>query len=61
MEVVTVILDRPIFDIQHRIKFWLGSLSEEQRTQLRTMNPEDSLRSMLEGMQQAPPLLGRGV
>ncbi|MFP5501715.1 MAG: hypothetical protein ACLGIN_04445 [Candidatus Sericytochromatia bacterium] len=56
-----MILDRPIFDIQHRIKFWLGSLSEEQRTQLRKMNPEDSLRTMLEGMQQAPPLLGRGV
>ena len=52
-------LDRPVFDIRHRIKYWLQSLSEEQRTQLRRMDPEESLRSMLDGLQDTPPLVGR--
>jgi hypothetical protein len=53
-----MILDRPVFDLKHRIKFWLGSLSEEQRLQLRGMDPEDSLRFMLDAIQAAPPLVG---
>lgn len=52
-------LDRPVFDLQHRIKFWLASLSEAQRDHLRSLDPEESLRSLMDGIQQAPPLLGR--
>lgn len=54
-------LDQPVFDLQFRIRFWLQSLSDEQRTQLRDMAPEDSLRSMWEGAQHAPPLVGRAT
>jgi hypothetical protein len=56
-----VILDRPVFDIKHRIKYWLDSLNEDQRDQLRYMNPEESLRSLMEGIQEAPPLIGRRI
>ena len=52
-------LDRPVFDLRFRIKYWLHSLSEEQRQQLRGMDPEESLRSMLDGLQDAPPPVGR--
>jgi hypothetical protein len=52
-------LDKPIFDIRHRIKYWIHTLSDEQRAALRMMNPEESLRSMLEGLEGAPPLIGR--
>lgn len=54
-----MILDRPVFDIKHRIRFWLDSLNDAQRDQLRAMNPEESLRSLMEGIQEAPPLIGR--
>jgi hypothetical protein len=52
-------LDNPVFDIRHRIKYWINSLDDEQRTRLRRMNPEESLRSMLEGLECTPPLIGR--
>jgi hypothetical protein len=52
-------LDQPVFDLQFRIRYWLQSLSDEQRTQLRRMPPEDSLRFMFEGARHAPPLVGR--
>lgn len=54
-----MILDRPVFDIKFRIKFWLDSLDEDQRRQLRSMDPEDSLRFLYEGIQDAPPMVGR--
>lgn len=52
-------LDKPVFDLRHRIKYWINALSDEQRVQLRCMNPEESLRSMLEGLEYTPPLVGR--
>ena len=52
-------LDQPVFDMRHRIRHWLGSLSDEQRSQLRRMAPEDSLRFLFEGADMAPPLVGR--
>lgn len=54
-----MILDRPVLDIRFRIKYWLDSLNEEQRLQLRNMDPEESLRSMFECIADAPPMLGR--
>lgn len=54
-----MILDRPVIDIKFRIKFWLDSLNEEQRRQLRSMDPEESLRSLFEGIADTPPLVGR--
>lgn len=56
-----MILDRPVFEFQYRIRHWLGSLSEEERCQLRRMDPEESLRSMFEGIQHAPPQMGSGL
>lgn len=51
--------DQTIFDMRFRIRYWLQSLDEEQRTQLRGMAPEESLRSLFEGARHAPPLVGR--
>ena len=52
-------LDQPVFNLRHRIKYWLHTLSDEQRVALRAMNPEESLRSMFENLDGAPPLVGR--
>jgi hypothetical protein len=54
-------LEQPVFDMRHRIRYWLSSLSDEQRTQLRRMPPEDSLRFLFEGADHAPPLVGRAT
>ena len=50
-------LDQPVFEIRHRIKYWLGSLSDEQRSRLRALSPEESLRVMFEGLETAPRLV----
>ncbi|MFN3429745.1 MAG: hypothetical protein ACK46X_07310 [Candidatus Sericytochromatia bacterium] len=52
-------LDQTTFDMRFRIRYWLQSLDEEQRTQLRLMAPEESLRFLFEGARHAPPLVGR--